>query len=138
MKAELTRDYDNWKLTDWREERKKDMPKLLSDYHIDQYIIKELTKEQAFNFLHDFSKTYQEKYNFKNLEIAEHNIVGQEQINGGIVYTMQIVWTNIREVIVENEEDLKNIINKEVDEMWADDDTIDVEYEIDVTEEYWG
>ena len=31
MTHELTRDYDNWKLTDWREGFERDMPRTLND-----------------------------------------------------------------------------------------------------------
>ncbi len=40
-------------------------------------------------------------------------------------------------MIAEDEYELKSIINKEVDVMWEDDDTIEVKYEIDNKEEYW-
>lgn len=135
--AELPRDYDSWKLTDYREEREKDMPKILADYHIDQFIIKEVKKEQTIKFFEQFNQTYTERYNFDNLEIAEHNLVGWEQVDGGTVYTIQIVWCNMEEVIAEDEYDLQAIIKKEVDEMWEDDSTTEINYEIDSEEEYW-
>lgn len=136
--ATLPRNYDSWKLTDYREEREKDMPRILSDYHIDQYIVQEVTTEQIPEFFEYLDQMYEEKYNFENLEIAEHNIVGQEQVDGGMVYTIQIVWYNMEEVIAEDEYDLQAIIKKEVDEMWEDDDTTEVNFEIDTKEEYWG
>lgn len=135
--ATLPRNYDSWRLTDYREEREKDMPKLLVDYHIDQYIIDEVGFEQIPEFFEYLDRMYEERYNFENLEIAEHNIVGQEQVDGGIVYTIQIVWCNMEEVIAEDEYDLQAIIKKEVDEMWEDDRTTDINYEIDDKEEYW-
>lgn len=136
--ATLPRNYDSWKLTDYREEREKDMPRILSDYHIDQYIVQEVTTEQIPEFFEYLDQMYEEKYNFENLEIAEHNIVGQEQVDGGMVYTIQIVWYNMEEVIAEDEYELKDIIKKEVDEMWEDDSTTEINYEIDTKEEYWG
>lgn len=138
MKHELPRTYDNWKLTDWREEFERDMPRILSDYHIDQYIIDEVGIEQIPEFFEYLDQTYEERYNFENLNIAEHNIVNQEQVDGGVVYTIEIVWTNIEEVIAEDDEELKEIIEKEVQTMWEDDKTTEVNYEIDVADEYWG
>lgn len=135
--AELPRDYDSWKLTDYREEREKDMPKILADYHIDQFIVQEVGIKQISEYFEYLDQTYEERYNFENLEIAEHNIVDQEEVDGGIVYTIQIVWCNMEEVIAEDEYDLQAIINKEVDVMWEDDDTIEVKYEIDDKAEYW-
>lgn len=135
--AELPRSYDSWKLTDYREEREKDMPRILSDYHIDQYIVQEVVTKQIPEFFEYLDQTYEERYNFENLEIAEHNIVDQEEVDGGIVYTIQIVWCNIDEVIAEDEYELKSIINKEVDEMWEDDSTTEINYEIDDKAEYW-
>lgn len=135
--AELTRNYDNWKLTDYREEREKDTPKILADYHIDQYIIDEVSFKQIPEYFEYLDRMYEERYNFENLEIAEHNIVGQEEVDGGIVYTIQIVWYNMEEVIAEDEYDLQDIIKKEVDEMWEDDSTTDINYEIDTKAEYW-
>lgn len=136
--ATLPRNYDSWKLTDYREEREKDMPRILSDYHIDQYIVQEVATEQIPEFFEYFDQTYEERYNFENLEIAEHNIVGQEQVDVGMVYTIQIVWCNMEEVIAEDEYELKDIIKKEIDTMWEDDSTTDVVDEIDTKEEYWG
>lgn len=138
MTHELTRDYDNWKLTDWREEFERDMPATSNDYHIEQFIIREVGIEQIPEFFAYFDTDYEEKYNFENLKIAEYNIWDQEPLEDGIIYTMQIIWYNKEEVIAEDEEELKSIINKEVDVMWEDDDTTEVKYEIDVTEEYWG
>lgn len=135
--AELPRSYDSWKLTDYREEREKDMPRILSDYHIDQYIVQEVVTKQIPEFFEYLDQTYEERYNFENLEIAEHNIVDQEEVDGGIVYTIQIVWCNIDEVIAEDEYDLQAIIKKEVDEMWEDDSTTEINYEIDDKAEYW-
>lgn len=137
MNNALTKNYDSWKLTDWREELARDMPRTLNDYHIDQFIIDEVGLEQIPEFFEYLDQTYEERYNFENLNIAEHNIVNQEQVDGGVVYTIQIVWANIDEVIAEDEYELKSIINKEVDVMWEDDDTIEVKYEIDNKEEYW-
>lgn len=136
--AELPRSYDSWKLTDYREEREKDMPRILSDYHIDQYIVQEVVTKQIPEFFEYLDQTYEERYNFENLEIAEHNIVDQEEVDGGIVYTIQIVWCNIDEVIAEDEYDLQAIIKKEVDEMWEDDSTTEINYEIDDKAEYWS
>lgn len=136
--ATLPRNYDSWKLTDYREEREKDMPRILSDYHIDQYIVQEVATEQIPEFFEYLDQMYEEKYNFENLEIAEHNIVDQETVDGGIVYTIQIVWCNMEEVIAEDEYELKDIIKKEIDTMWEDDSTTDVVDEIDTKEEYWG
>lgn len=138
MKAKLTRDYDNWKLTDYRAEMEKDMSKLLCDYHIDQYIIDEVGTEQIPEFFEYLDRMYEERYNFENLGIAEHNIVSQEQVDGGVVYTIEIVWCNIEEIIADNEEDLKEIIDKDVQTMWEDDETTEINYEIDEKEEYWG
>lgn len=138
MKNELTRDYDIWKLTDGREERKEDMPKILSDYHINQYIIDEVGIKQIPEFFEYLDQTYEEKYNFENLEIAEHNIVGQEKVDGGVVYTIQIVWANIDEVIADDDGELEEIINKEVQVIWEDDKTIEANFQIDTKEEYWG
>lgn len=138
MKNELTRDYDIWKLTDGREERKEDMPKILSDYHINQYIIDEVGIEQIPEFFEYLDQTYEEKYNFENLEIAEHNIVGQEKVDGGVVYTIQIVWANMDEVITDDDGELEEIINKEVQVIWEDDKTIEANFQIDTKEEYWG
>lgn len=135
--ATLPRNYDSWKLTDYREEREKDMPKLLVDYYIEQYVINEVKTEQIPEFFEYLDQTYEERYNFENLNIAEHNIVGQEQVDGGVVYTIQIVWCNIEEVIAEDEYDLQAIIKKEVDEMWEDDSTTDIKYEIDTKAKYW-
>lgn len=138
MNNALTKNYDSWKLTDYREEFARDMPRTLNDYHIDQFIIEEVTLEQKQEFFEHLDQTYEERYNFENLNIAEHNIVNQEQVDGGVVYTIQIVWANIDEVIAEDDDELKEIIDKEVQEMWNDDKTIEVNYEVDVTEEYWG
>lgn len=135
--ATLPRNYDSWKLTDYREEREKDMPKLLVDYYIEQYVINEVKTEQIPEFFEYLDQTYEERYNFENLNIAEHNIVGQEQVDGGVVYTIQIVWCNIEEVIAEDEYDLQAIIKKEVDEIWEDDSTTDIKYEIDTKAKYW-
>lgn len=130
--------YDNWKLTDWREEFERDMPRTLNDYHIDQYIIKEVGVEQIPEFFAYLDTDYEEKYNFENLKIAEYSIFDQEPLDDGIVYIIQIIWYNKEEVIAEDEDELKSIINKEVDVMWEDDDTTEVKYEVDVAEEYWG
>ena len=138
MNNALTKNYDSWKLTDWREEFARDMPRTLNDYHIDQFIIDEVGLEQIPEFFEYLDRMYEERYNFENLNIAEHNIVNQEQVDGGVVYTIQIVWANIDEVIAEDDDELKEIIDKEVQEMWDDDKTIEVNYEVDVTEEYWG
>lgn len=138
MTHELTRDYDNWKLTDWREGFERDMPRTLNDYHIDQYIIVELEVEQIVPYLTGIKKNYPECYGFDNLEVAEYNIIDQENIGYGTIFTVEIVWTNVEEVIVEDDEELKEIIEKEVETMWEDDKTTEVNYEIDVTEEYWG
>lgn len=138
MKHELPRTYDNWRLADYRETGDENMPRILSDYHIDQYIIDEVGIEQIPEFFEYLDQTYEERYNFENLNIAEHNIVNQEQVDGGVVYTIEIVWANIEEVIAEDDEELKEIIEKEVETMWEDDKTTEVNYEIDVIEEYWG
>lgn len=138
MNNALTKNYDSWKLTDYREEFARDMPRTLNDYHIDQFIIDEVGLAQIPEFFEYLDQTYEERYNFENLNIAEHNIVNQEQVDGGVVYTIQIVWANIDEVIAEDDDELKEIIDKEVQEMWDDDKTIEVNYEVDVTEEYWG
>lgn len=138
MKHELPRTYDNWKLADYRDKGEDNMPRILSDYHIDQYIIEEVETEKTIEFFEHLDQTYQERYNFENLEIAEHNIVGQEQVDGGVVYTIEIVWANVEEVIAEDDEELKEIIDKEVQKMWEDDKTTEVNFEIDTKEEYWG
>lgn len=135
--AELPRNYDSWKLTDYREERDKDMPKILADYHIEQFIIREVGVEQIPEFFAYLDTDYEEKYNFENLKTAEYSIFDQEELDDGIIYTIQIIWYNKEEVIAEDEYELKSIINKEVDVMWEDDDTIEVKYEIDNKEEYW-
>ena len=136
--TEITRNYDNWKLTDWREKFEEDMPKLLCDYHIDQNVIHEVEKGKVKKFFEDLDKHYEHKYNFENLNIAEHNIVSQEETESSMIYTIQIVWANFDEVIVDSEEELKAIIDKDVDMMWEDDNTTEVNYEIDTKEEYWG
>lgn len=136
--AELPRNYDSWKLTDYREEREKDMPKILADYHIEQFIIREVGVEQIPEFFAYLDTDYEEKYNFENLKTAEYSIFDQEELDNGIIYTIQIIWYNKEEVIAEDEDELKSIINKEVDVMWEDDDTIEVNVEIDTKEEYWG
>lgn len=136
--ATLPRNYDSWKLTDYREEREKDMPKILADYHIEQFIIREVGVEQIPEFFAWLDSDYEEKYNFKNLKTAEYSIFDQEALDDGIIYTIQIIWYNKEEVIAEDEDELKSIINKEVDVMWEDDDTIEVNVEIDTKEEYWG
>lgn len=138
MNSTLTRNYDNWKLTDWREEFERDMPRTLNDYHIDQFIVEEVGTEQKQEFFAHLDQMYEERYNFKNLNIAEHNIVSTEQVDGGTVYTINIVWANIDEVIAEDDGELEEIIAKEVQVIWDDDKTIEVHYEVDVTEEYWG
>lgn len=138
MKHELPRTYDNWRLADCRDKGEDNMPRILSDYHIDQYIIDEVGIEQIPEFFEYLDQTYEERYNFENLNIAEHNIVNQEQVDGGVVYTIEIVWANVEEVIVEDDEELTEIIEKEVETMWEDNKTTEVNYEIDVTEEYWG
>lgn len=138
MNNALTKNYDSWKLTDYREEFARDMPRTLNDYHIDQFIIEEVTLEQKQEFFEHLDQTYEEKYNFENLNIAEHNIVSTEQVDGGTVYTIQIVWANIDEVIADDDGELEEIIDKEVQVIWDDDKTIEVNYEVDVTEEYWG
>ena len=138
MTHELPRTYDNWRLADYREQGEDNMPRILSDYHIDQYIIDEVGIEQIPEFFEYLDQTYEERYNFENLNIAEHNIVNQEQVDGGVVYTIEIVWTNVEEVIAEDDEELKEIIDKEVKEMWEDDKTTEVNFEIDTKEEYWG
>lgn len=135
--AELPRNYDSWKLTDYREEMDKDMPKILADYHIEQFIIREVGVEQIPEFFAYLDTDYEEKYNFENLKTAEYSIFDQEELDDGIIYTIQIIWYNKEEVIAEDEYELKSIINKEVDVMWEDDDTIEVKYEIDNKEEYW-
>lgn len=136
--AELPRSYDSWKLTDYREEREKDMPKILADYHIEQFIIREVGVEQIPEFFAYLDTDYEEKYNFENLKTAEYSIFDQEELEDGIIYTIQIIWYNKEEVIAEDEYELKSIINKEVDVMWEDDDTIEVKYEIDDKAEYWS
>lgn len=136
--AELPRSYDSWKLTDYREEREKDMPRILSDYHIEQFIIREVGVEQIPEFFAYLDTDYEEKYNFENLKTAEYSIFDQEELEDGIIYTIQIIWYNKEEVIAEDEYELKSIINKEVDVMWEDDDTIEVKYEIDDKAEYWS
>lgn len=138
MNNALTTKYDSWKLTDWRDKGAENMPRILSDYHIDQFIIEEVTLEQKQDFCEHLDQNYEEKYNFKNLNIAEHNIVGEEPVDGGVVYTIQIVWANADEVITEDNEELLEIIDKDVQAMWKDDKTIEVNYEIDITDEYWG
>lgn len=138
MNNTITRDYDNWKLTDWREDFERDMPRTLNDYHIDQFIVEEVPLEQKQEFFEHLDQTYEERYNFENLNIAEHNIVSTEQVDGGTVYIIQIVWANIDEVIADDDGELEEIIAKEVQVIWDDDKTIEVHYEIDVTEEYWG
>lgn len=135
--ATLPRNYDSWRLTDYREEREKDMPKILADYHIEQFIIREVGVEQIPEFFAYLDTDYEEKYNFENLKTAEYSIFDQEELDDGIIYTIQIIWYNKEEVIAEDEYELKSIINKEVDVMWEDDDTIEVKYEIDNKEEYW-
>lgn len=135
--ATLPRNYDSWKLTDYREEREKDMPKILADYHIEQFIIREVGVEQIPEFFAYLDTDYEEKYNFENLKTAEYSIFDQEELDDGIIYTIQIIWYNKEEVIAEDEYELKSIINKEVDVMWEDDDTIEVKYEIDDKAEYW-
>lgn len=137
MNNALTKNYDSWKLTDYREGREKDMPKILADYHIEQFIIREVGVEQIPEFFAYLDTDYEEKYNFENLKTAEYSIFDQEELDDGIIYTIQIIWYNKEEVIAENEDELKSIINKEVDVMWEDDDTIEVKYEIDNKEEYW-
>lgn len=136
--AELLRNYDSWKLTDWRERFEEDMPKILCDYHIDQNVIHEVRKEEVKKFFENLDKNYEQKYNFKNLNIAEHNIVSQEETEFSTIYTIQIVWANCDEVIVDSEEELKVIIDKYVDAMWEDDNTTEVNCEIDTKDEYWG
>ena len=89
-------------------------------------------------YLTGIKKNYPECYGFDNLEVAEYNIIDQENIGYGTIFTVEIVWTNVEEVIVEDDEELKEIIEKEVETMWEDDKTTEVNYEIDVTEEYWG
>lgn len=138
MNNALTKNYDNWKLTDWREELARDMPRTLNDYHIDQFIVEEVSLEQKQEFFEHLDRMYEERYNFENLNIAEHNIVGKEKVDGGVVYTIQIVWANIDEVIADDDGELEEIIDKEVQVIWDDDKTIEVNYEVDVTEEYWG
>lgn len=138
MNSTITRDYDNWKLTDWREDFERDMPRTLNDYHIDQFIVEEVPLEQKQEFFEHLDQTYEERYNFENLNIAEHNIVSTEQVDGGTVYTIQIVWANIDEVIADDDGELEEIIAKEVQVIWDDDKTIEVHYEVDITEEYWG
>lgn len=138
MKHELPRTYDNWRLADYREQGEDNMPRILSDYHIDQYIIDEVGIEQIPEFFEYLDQTYEERYNFENLNIAEHNIVGQEKVDGGVVYTIQIVWANIDEVIVDDDGELEEIINKEAQVIWEDDKTIEVNFQIDTKEEYWG
>lgn len=138
MNNALTKNYDNWKLTDWREELARDMPRTLNDYHIDQFIVEEVSLEQKQEFFEHLDRMYEERYNFENLNIAEHNIVGEEPVDGGVVYTIKIVWANVDEVIVEDDGELEEIIAKEIQIIWDDDKTIEIHYEVDVTEEYWG
>lgn len=138
MKHELPRTYDNWRLADYREKGEDNIPRILSDYHIDQHIVDEVGIEQIPEFFEYLDQTYEERYNFENLNIAEHNIVGQEQVDGGVVYTIQIIWANIDEVIADDDGELEEIINKEVQVIWEDDKTIAVNFEIDTKEEYWG
>lgn len=136
--AEITRDYDNWKLTNRKIEEEENMPNLLCDYHIDQFIVDEVGIKQIPEYFEYLDQMYEERYNFENLEIAEHNIVSQEKVDGGVVYTIQIVWANIDEVIADDDGELEEIINKEVQVIWEDDKTIEVHFQIDTKEEYWG
>ncbi len=138
MNNALTKNYDSWKLTDYREEFARDMPRTLNDYHIDQFIIEEVSLEQKQEFFEHLDRMYEERYNFENLNIAEHNIVGEEPVDDGVVYTIKIVWANVDEVIVEDDGELEEIIAKEIQIIWDDDKTIEIHYEVDVTEEYWG
>ncbi len=84
--ATLPRNYDSWKLTDYREEREKDMPKILADYHIEQFIIREVGVEQIPEFFAYLDTDYEEKYNFENLKTAEYSIFDQEELDDGIIY----------------------------------------------------
>lgn len=105
--------------------------KIVSDYYIEQFIIEEVKNEDKETFFKEFKTKYSNKYNFKNLEIAEYIIVDQEITEESAIYTIRIIWTNKQEVITEDEEQLSLMIYEEKDKLIHDDNTIIVYHEIE-------
>lgn len=129
--------YDNWKLTDWREGSTNKM-KVIIDYHLEQKMIEEVKNDVIADYFINFQKRLIEQYQFKNLEIAEWGIVDVEETEDSTIYTMQVIWSNIDEVILDSEEEIKECIQKDVNKLLEDDRTIIVDDEVDSKQEIIG
>ncbi|NMW84716.1 hypothetical protein HKO22_03020 [Peptoniphilus sp. AGMB00490] len=129
--------YDSWKLTDWREEREETM-KIMIDYHLEQKMIEEVKKINIANYFRNFKDNLIKQYQFNNLEIAEFSIVDVEETEDSMIYTIQVIWSNIEEIVLDSEEEIKECIQKDINKLLEDDRTIIVDHEIDSKVEYEG